>query len=79
MPIYQFRCTECAAESEILCRFSETENRQCSECEGKLSRIIPSIGFSAVDHGYQMGVVLSSGERVAGHFGQTAPKKKRWL
>lgn len=79
MPIYQFRCEQCAAETEVLCRFSETEGRQCSACEGKLSRVISSIGFAAADHGYQMGVVLSSGQRVEGHFGRSAPKKKRWL
>lgn len=79
MPIYQMRCESCGEETEVLCRFSETESRQCSVCEGKLSRTIASIGFAAVDHGYQMGVVLSSGERVAGHFGKSAPKKKRWL
>ena len=40
---------------------------------------MPKIGFTATDHGYQMGVVLDSGQRITGHFGQSAPKKKRWL
>ena len=79
MPLYQFKCVGCGAESEVLCKFSETEDRECGICECRLERQIASIGFGAVDHGYQMGVVLASGERVAGHFGKSAPKKKRWL
>ncbi len=78
MALYEFRCGACGQESEVLCKFSETEGRTCS-CGGALERTIGKIGFAAMEYGYQPGIVMESGERIHGHFGKSAPKKRRWL
>jgi putative FmdB family regulatory protein len=78
MPLYEFHCAACGKNSEILCKFSEADARPC-DCGGTLDRTIGRIGFGAMDYGYQPGIVMESGERIHGHFGKSAPKKRRWL
>lgn len=54
MPAYDYRCTVCGAELEIVHRMSETITAQPHEhplddatCDGALERLISSVGFAA--------------------------------
>ena len=74
MPIYSYRCEECGAEYEVICRYDERDNQDCGSCGKKMTRAVAekiTIGKS----GYQPGVILGSGEKVKGHFGKDARKK----
>jgi putative FmdB family regulatory protein len=44
MPIYSYRCTSCAAESEAKQKFNDLPLTECNVCGGKLQRIITSVG-----------------------------------
>jgi putative FmdB family regulatory protein len=57
MPVYLFRCTSCAAESELLLPLGETADRRCEKCgqpaKHRFARIAVKYngwGFSATDN-----------------------------
>ncbi len=53
MPFYEFRCTQCGAEFEMMLRFSESDRRPaCPKCESeqtqkKLSAIASFVSGSS--------------------------------
>lgn len=75
MPLYTFECTDCEEREEHLVNIEErdTESHLCSLCGEPMRRVMdaPKIGKPA----FQMGAVMDSGERIAGHFGKAAKKK----
>ena len=42
MPTYQYRCLDCDHEFEIVQKMSDDTLKECSECNGKLKRLIGS-------------------------------------
>jgi putative FmdB family regulatory protein len=47
MPLYEFRCGNCRAEFEALCRDSRAEGAACPECGGQeLLRLISRFAMS---------------------------------
>jgi putative FmdB family regulatory protein len=63
MPFYEYRCTECGAEFELMLRFSESDRRpacpkcQSAETQKKLSTVI---SLSATNSGSYSGASSSS-------------------
>ena len=48
MPIYEYRCDECAGRFEVLTRFAEREQPQvCPRCESQRTRVLVST-FAAI-------------------------------
>ena len=47
MPIYEYRCKKCAAQTEVLLRSSDKPPTRCAECGGRLEKLIssPAIQF----------------------------------
>jgi putative FmdB family regulatory protein len=57
MPLYLFRCTACASETELLLPLGDTADRECAECGAparhRFARIAVkynSWGFGATDN-----------------------------
>jgi len=48
MPIYEYRCTVCCHEKEILHGMNQTITEGCPKCGGSLERLIsaPSVRFA---------------------------------
>lgn len=40
MPIYEYHCTNCDDESEVIQSFSDKPKEICSECGGQLEKMI---------------------------------------
>ncbi len=45
MPIYEYRCSDCGKEMEVMQRITEEPLSVCPECKGALRRLISSTGF----------------------------------
>lgn len=44
MPTYQYRCTECDNELEVVQKFSDPSLTVCPECEGALRKVFNAVG-----------------------------------
>jgi putative FmdB family regulatory protein len=44
MPTYQYRCTECTNELEVVQKFSDDALTDCPECDGRLRKVFNAVG-----------------------------------
>ncbi|MCE1174141.1 MAG: zinc ribbon domain-containing protein [Propionibacteriales bacterium] len=44
MPTYQYRCTECGSELEVVQKFTDDPLTVCPECEGSLRKVFNAVG-----------------------------------
>ncbi|WP_306369500.1 FmdB family zinc ribbon protein [Nocardiopsis sp. CC223A] len=45
MPTYQYACTECGAQMEVVQSFSDDALTVCPECEGRLRKVYSAVGI----------------------------------
>ncbi len=45
MPIYEYKCTECGNETEVLQKMSDDPITTCESCGGELKKLITSTSF----------------------------------
>ena len=45
MPIYEYRCTACGHQIEVMQKMSERPLRKCSRCGGRLEKLISRAAF----------------------------------
>ncbi len=45
MPIYEYRCTACGHQIEVMQKMSERKLRKCSRCSGRLEKLISRAAF----------------------------------
>ncbi|WP_444961312.1 FmdB family zinc ribbon protein [Nocardiopsis sp. M1B1] len=45
MPTYQYACTECSAQMEVVQSFSDDALTVCPECEGRLRKVYSAVGI----------------------------------
>ena len=45
MPIYEYVCKKCGRQFEVIQKFSDGPLRTCSECKGRLSKMISQSSF----------------------------------
>lgn len=45
VPTYQYACTECEAQMEIVQSFSDDALTVCPECEGRLRKVYSAVGI----------------------------------
>jgi putative FmdB family regulatory protein len=45
MPIYEYRCTACGHQLEVMQKMSERPLRKCSKCGGRLEKLISRAAF----------------------------------
>ena len=44
MPTYQYRCTECGADLEVVQKFSDSALTECPNCAGPLRKVFNAVG-----------------------------------
>ncbi len=44
MPTYQYRCTECGEQLEVVQKFSDDPLTECPRCHGHLRKLFSSVG-----------------------------------
>lgn len=44
MPTYQYRCTDCSAEHEVVQRFTDDPLTDCPACDGTLRKVYSAVG-----------------------------------
>ncbi len=44
MPTYQYRCTTCSAEVEVVQKFTDDPLTDCPECDGSLRKVFNAVG-----------------------------------
>lgn len=44
MPTYQYRCTSCNAELEVVQKFTDDPLTDCPECDGNLRKVFNAVG-----------------------------------
>ena len=52
MPIYEYRCTACAHELEVLQKISDDPLVECPECGGTLKRLVSAPNFRLKGSGW---------------------------
>jgi len=52
MPIYEYRCTKCGNETEVLQRVSDRPKRKCGKCSGRLEKLISRTSFQLKGGGW---------------------------
>ncbi|WP_028647291.1 FmdB family zinc ribbon protein [Nocardiopsis sp. CNT312] len=45
MPTYQYACTECGAQMEVVQSFTDDSLTVCPECEGRLRKVYSAVGI----------------------------------
>jgi putative FmdB family regulatory protein len=45
MPIYEYRCSGCGKEFEVMQRITEDPLKKCRDCSGKLEKLISQSAF----------------------------------
>ncbi|MFC7326656.1 FmdB family zinc ribbon protein [Marinactinospora rubrisoli] len=45
MPTYQYACTECDAQMEVVQSFSDDALTVCPECQGRLRKVYSAVGI----------------------------------
>jgi len=63
MPIYEYRCTKCGDETEVLQRVGETPKRKCTSCSGKLEKLISRTSFHLKGGGWYNEGYSSDGKK----------------
>lgn len=44
MPTYQYRCTACGEELEVVQKFSDDALTECPQCSGRLRKVFNAVG-----------------------------------
>ena len=52
MPIYEYECDSCGAVEEVIQKFSDKPLRTCSQCSGKLRKLISQNSFHLKGSGW---------------------------
>ena len=52
MPIYEYVCNKCGRQFEVIQKFSDNPLKTCSECKGKLNKIISQSSFQLKGAGW---------------------------
>lgn len=45
MPIYEYKCTKCNEQFEVIQKFSDEPLKKCKSCGGKLKKLITNTSF----------------------------------
>jgi putative FmdB family regulatory protein len=52
MPIYEYVCSKCNRQFEVIQKFSDNPLKTCTECKGKLNKIISQSSFQLKGAGW---------------------------
>lgn len=54
MVTYQYRCGQCAAHFEAKQRMTDPPYTDCTQCEGKVHRLITGVAFQLIGRGWHV-------------------------
>lgn len=69
MPTYQYRCTECDTDLEVVQKFSDDALTVCPECSGRLRKVFNAVGVVFKGSGF-----YATDNRPKKHSGGSKPK-----
>lgn len=69
MPIYEYRCTTCGDEIEVIQKVNARPLRKCRQCNGKLEKLISRASFSLKGGGWFANSYQKSGSSKASSSG----------
>jgi len=69
MPTYQYRCTACSRDLEVVQKFSDAPLTKCPECRGRLRKVFSPVGVVFKGSGF-----YSTDSRSTGRSTGPAPK-----
>lgn len=52
MPIYEYLCTDCGEEIEVIQNITDKPLKKCEKCEGKLKRLMSNNAFHLKGSGW---------------------------
>src|SRR5262245_43677274 len=52
MPIYEYRCEKCGSHFEVIQKFSDQPLKFCSNCKGRLTKLISQPSFQLKGSGW---------------------------
>jgi putative FmdB family regulatory protein len=70
MPTYQYRCTECGRDLEVVQKFTDEALTECPECAGRLRKIFNAVGVVFKGSGF-----YATDNRTKGKSGAAVPAK----
>ena len=77
MPIYEYRCGECGAQTEILQRISDAPPSVCPECgKAALTKLVSAAGFQLKGTGWYATDFKDKGAKPAAKSGKTEKSGK---
>jgi len=62
MPIYEYRCEKCGSHFEVIQKFSDKPLKYCSNCKGKLTKLISQTSFQLKGSGWYVTDYAKSGK-----------------
>jgi len=62
VPIYEYRCTKCSHLIEIIQKLSDRPLRKCSECSGRLEKLVSRASFQLKGGGWYSEGYSSGGD-----------------
>ena len=78
MPIYEYRCTKCGHLIEIIQKLSDRPLRKCSECSGRLEKLVSRASFQLKGVGwYAEGYSSGGGKKGQGKTESSSKDKKK--
>ncbi|MBM3802634.1 MAG: zinc ribbon domain-containing protein [Acidimicrobiia bacterium] len=62
MPIYEYRCEKCDSHFEVIQKFSDKPLKFCSNCKGRLIKLISQTSFQLKGSGWYVTDYAKSGK-----------------
>ena len=62
MPIYEYRCEKCDSRFEVIQKFSDKPLKFCSNCKGRLTKLISQTSFQLKGSGWYVTDYAKSGK-----------------
>ncbi|WP_152361342.1 FmdB family zinc ribbon protein [Microlunatus speluncae] len=76
MPTYQYRCTECSSELEVVQKFTDPSLTTCPECSGSLRKVFNAVGVVFKGSGFYRTDSRTDGKSGGGAKSDSAPAKE---
>jgi len=77
VPIYEYRCTKCGHLIEIIQKLSDRPLRKCSECSGRLEKLVSRASFQLKGGGWYSEGYSSDGGKKKSETKTEAPSKSK--
>jgi putative FmdB family regulatory protein len=73
MPLYEYRCTRCGQTIEVLQKVNDPPRKRCSDCSGKLEKLVSRTSFQLKGGGwYAQGYGKSTGGKSSTNGGSSS-------